>query len=520
MKRLPLILFVVVVAVVAAVADVSRDLNVYLRHGDVMRVVSFRADSVGRIDYCHRTPPPDTVVTERVVTDTVISMTVVGDSLVADTTYSYIEVSDTTLMPHVVLEPDSYDSMVLSGSGGERIAVFPLDSVETLNATPVIPVISIDTDSALDEIQSKTEYVTATIAMDGGALTPSLAPTVVNIRGRGNSTWAYPKKPYRLKFPKKVSLGGLAKAKSYALIANYIDESMMRNALAFKIAELLEIPFSPHCVPVEVVLNGRPRGLYMLTEKIGMNGASVDIPDSTGVLMELDTHFDETYQFISPKYSLPVMIKDPDPEDLGVDSAEFVGRWMEDFNAMEIKVSKGLWYQEVDARSFADYMLTFLICGNREVSHPKSIYMYKSHPDSLYRMGPVWDFDWAFTFSPDSVAPFSPETLLMARYNLGDIFFGTLIKTRKFREVCRERWIYFRDHLQPQLWEYFDEYSALIRAAALRNGELWPTSVVSREHPGNLSTETFDRNIAELREWLRRRIAFIDSRSAAYFGIY
>lgn len=519
MRRLPLILLVIAAAVAVAVAREVRDINVYMRCGGVIRVESHPAAGVKGISYRHRTPPPDTLIDVRMVTDTIVTIPEECDSLPPDTVFVYREVMDTVIVPVVINEPESYDSLIVMGCD-TVLASLPLDSVIALDATPTLPVIYIDTDSAVEEIASKTEYLTATISMDGGALTPDLAPAMVNIRGRGNSTWKYPKKPYRLKFPKKVSLGGLPKAKSYALIANYIDESMMRNAIAFKVAQLLEIPFTPHCVPVEVVLNGRYRGLYMLTEKIGMTGASVDIPDSTGVLMELDTHFDEAYQFQSAKYSLPVMLKDPDPADLGVDSAEFVDKWAADFNAMELLVSKGLWSQKIDARSFADYMLTFLICGNREVSHPKSVYMYKEHPDSLYRMGPVWDFDWAFTFSPDSVAPFSPATLLMSRYSVGEIFFGTLIKTRKFRETCGARWEYFRDNLLPQLWEYFDAYAALIRPAALRNGALWPENEVNTSIPGNLSTETFDRNVAQLRRWIEQRVEFIESRKRAYFGFY
>ena len=43
----------------------------------------------------------------------------------------------------------------------------------------------------------------------------------------------------------------------------------------------------------------------MLTEKIGINGASVDIDETTGILFELDTNYDEEFKFYSKRFGLP-----------------------------------------------------------------------------------------------------------------------------------------------------------------------------------------------------------------------
>jgi hypothetical protein len=75
------------------------------------------------------------------------------------------------------------------------------------------------------------------------------------VKGRGNSTWGYPKKPYRLKLNKKAEICGLGKAKNYVLLANHLDPTLMLNSVAFKIGRLLELPFTNHAIPVDVVLN-------------------------------------------------------------------------------------------------------------------------------------------------------------------------------------------------------------------------------------------------------------------------
>src|SRR5690606_4005307 len=52
----------------------------------------------------------------------------------------------------------------------------------------------------------------------------------------------------------------------------------------------------------------------------------------------------------------------------------------------------------LDDTAFINYMLVFELTNNREINIPKSIYLNKQSEDSKYRMGILWDFDWAFGF--------------------------------------------------------------------------------------------------------------------------
>lgn len=58
----------------------------------------------------------------------------------------------------------------------------------------------------------------------------------IEMRGRGNSTWVLPKKPFRMKFSEKFSPIGLnhAKEKSWTLLAQDMDKSLLRTHLAFE----------------------------------------------------------------------------------------------------------------------------------------------------------------------------------------------------------------------------------------------------------------------------------------------
>lgn len=404
----------------------------------------------------------------------------------------------------------SYDIMKVYLIDGDSIIV-PMDEINDYVLGTNVPTVTITTDSFVNEISSKTEYLAGTFGISTYGQAEDLDSVPVNIRGRGNTSWLEPKKPYRLKFDKKISLCGLKKAKSYVLIANYIDGTLMKNAIAFELARLLGMPFTNHSVPVNVVLNGEYKGAYMLSEKIGINSASVDIDEQTGIMWELDKSYDEDYRFYSNYLRLPVMLADPDPSDLelpdSVSADDWFAAWKNDFLKMEKSVYTGNYSQTVDTAQVVDYVLVHLVCGNRELNHPKSVKLYKEHIDSLYKFGPVWDFDWGFDYinSPDL-------QLLIPGYSdlSGANLFYRIVRTDKFRAAFERRWDYFKTEIYPELLNYIYEYREVIRVSAYQNGGRW--SADGPEHT-RYSSERYDANVDKLLQWLDDRIRAIDGDS-------
>lgn len=196
----------------------------------------------------------------------------------------------------------------------------------------------------------------------------------------------------------------MAKQKNYVLLANYIDDSLMKNAIAFWIARRLRVPYANHTTPVNVIINGHPRGSYLITEKVGINSGSVDIDETKGILFELSGEYDEKYKFRSEPYNLPVMVKDPDFDELYEDNPDgptpdgMLEMWKEDFNRVLRLLEAGRSQHTFDWDSFARGLLLNNICLNGELGHPKSLYIHKEQigTDALYKFGPVWDFDAAF----------------------------------------------------------------------------------------------------------------------------
>ena len=132
-----------------------------------------------------------------------------------------------------------------------------------------LPIVYINTEDGI-KITSKEDYVNATMKIQGNDTysdSAILYDGEIEIRGRGNSTWAMPKKPYKIKLDKKSDLFGMGKNKHWVLLANYSDESLMRNTLAYNLSGAMEMP-QMETVWVDVVLNGEYVGNYQFCEQI------------------------------------------------------------------------------------------------------------------------------------------------------------------------------------------------------------------------------------------------------------
>lgn len=117
-----------------------------------------------------------------------------------------------------------------------------------------LPVFDIQTANG-KEITSKTEYSDASVAIyTQGTKEPCLQQQA-SIRGRGNSTWWYPKKPYRLKLDKKAPLFGMQSAKTWVLLANAIDPTLICNTVALEMADRMGFPYVNHTQPIELFIN-------------------------------------------------------------------------------------------------------------------------------------------------------------------------------------------------------------------------------------------------------------------------
>ena len=265
-----------------------------------------------------------------------------------------------------------------------------------------VPTIYINTSDG-QSITSKEYFKDATISIDGHGIFPSMDETAMQIKGRGNSSWGWPKKPYRLKFSEKVKPLGMTKGKSWVLLSNYQGGSLMSNAIGMKAANLMKAAAANHIVPVDLYLNGEYKGNYNLTEKVGFSNNSVDLnDDGAAALLELDSYYDESagQKFRSQYYNLPINVKEP---DFAEGTSRITLKMVEtDFNQFMATLYNGEDIsRHVDMEQLVRFLMVNELICNFELYHPKSTFCYRESFESdtsKYVFGPVWDLDWAFGY--------------------------------------------------------------------------------------------------------------------------
>ena len=227
--------------------------------------------------------------------------------------------------------------------------------------------------------------------------TDLLATSGTEIRGRGNASWNFEKKPYRLKFDKKQSpLGAPASAKKWTLISNHGDKTLMRNILAFEVSRRVGQPYTPFCNPVDLIINGEYRGCYQLCDQVEADEDRVPCED--GYLIEIDAYaWDEEVMFASAS-GIPVTIKHPDEDDITDQQKKFINDYFNKFEAAALASNftdpNNGYRKYLDLDSFLRNFIVGEFCANTDAFW--SVYMYKDASDGKLHTGPTWDNDLSF----------------------------------------------------------------------------------------------------------------------------
>jgi hypothetical protein len=346
--------------------------------------------------------------------------------------------------------------------------------------------------------------VDATFILDGCGETPDIETTNTTIKGRGNSTWSYPKKPYKMKFPNKISLFNLTAAKEWVLLANYLDPTLIMNSVAFELGHRLGLAYTNHPHHVEVVLNGIHKGSYVLTEQVEVKAGRVAIDEKTAFLAELDIYYDEEWEFKTDIIKLPVMIKSPDMDNAS--GMNFVKTAMNELEDALFNPAKGFPnnnYQDLmDVNSLINFLLVNEIVRNVELHHPKSTYIYKEANKKI-QWGPLWDFDWAFGYNGSGFDHFLSSKDFLFRQitssnNIGEEFFCRFFDDPLFRQQYKERWNEVKNDVSS-INSYIDDMALKLKESRSQDLKLW-----------NNGTNYTGDNFNKMKSWLQERIEYLD----------
>lgn len=350
-----------------------------------------------------------------------------------------------------------------------------------------LPVLSINLAGNVDPgTIEKDPYIGATYSLTGSGY-DDILNAALEIKGRGNSTWDFEKKPYALKLGKKTSLLGMGAAKKWVLLANYVDKTLIRNFATLNLAQSMGMYGTTECKYVDLYLNGEYYGSYLLTEKVEINEERVNIGNDGGVLFEIEQEYRHSGQCSNSAetgmycYQTPegVHINFKEPEYADVTPAEYSAILASNttfFNNMETAMKQGYasYSEYIDVDSFVDWYILNEFCKNYDSSFVTSVYCYRTSAGKLF-MGPAWDYDTPYGNQGAGTDGYgNPEGEWVVRAP----WYRILLQDEAFASMVADRWTELvEDGTFDNFFEGMYDTRDQIQISAEQNFIRWPNAM-------------------------------------------
>ena len=376
-----------------------------------------------------------------------------------------------------------------------------------------IPVVHITTEDG-KAIDSKEDYVKASFRFEDPSRFYTDQKTVEvtgKIKGRGNTTWGMPKKPYRIKLDEKARLFGFPGDKDWILLANYNDKTLLRNILAMEISRLCGMSWTPRMLSVDVYLNGEYIGVYTFCDhkEVAPDRVNIEVATETdiegGYYLEIEEAMDEPVCF-KTVWDTPVMFHEPEKPTEA--QQRYVKEWFNGFeHALErVQGEHDYAYRSyIDIPSFINYYIIQEITKNPDGNVRKSTYLTKEKGKPL-EMYHVWDFD--ITLGNCDYTDFEKPEGWQMRYVK---WYNQLFFDPDFQKAVVDRWNELYSILLTQVPAFLDRQHALLAGAEARNFDRWQILGV-KVWPNYYAFPTYGQEYAFLKEFYEARLAWLNNR--------
>ena len=361
------------------------------------------------------------------------------------------------------------------------------------------------------------------------------------IKGRGNASWTYDKRPYALKLNKKKSVLGMSESKRWILLANWKDRTLLRNDAAFWLSKKSGLPYTVDGQFVELEFNGEYRGNYYLCEQIKIEPGRVAINEFSesdvtgGYLMEIDNNYDEKYKFLSGFYStsgwnaevkgLKYMFKDPD-ENLPDGAFNYMVQYIQDMETLIKKIPNGNYgYREyIDIDSAIWFMFVNELTGNGDFFNtdgsvgstwygPHSTYLYKDRDladgtRSKLFMGPVWDFDYLTFYNKSGRPSRSNKWVGVAESNYYYYYFT---QDPTFRSRTYELWSAYKPIIESAMLTYIEDMKDYLTLSEEFNTDKWGYDGTDQDQNGD-NGDSFSTAVSKMKAAFTTKLNFMDGK--------
>ncbi len=395
------------------------------------------------------------------------------------------------------------------------VGLFPLTGAKGQGYTQLtdVPTVYIETENGRS-ITSKEQYTKCTLTIVDGDSIATYPDT--EIRGRGNSTWwNSDKKAYRIKFATKQKLLGrhFANARSWTLLANHGDKTMIRNALTYDLGRFMGMEFCPAARFVDVYLNGTYRGTYQISDQVQAHKRRIDINEEDGCILEVANENSREEPYItSSVFRIMYNVKNPKDDALTMQKRIAIGQWIE---GMERAV-KGNDFTDpergyrayIDEQSLVNWYVGAEITGNIDALY--SIYMWKDADEQKMHFGPLWDLDIGYDNSSERSMLREMEAYLGLWNRPFEQVLRRMWQDWWFANACADRLNeLIANGLQQYLLDHIDSLSAAISQSQAQNYRVWPINQQVFSFEKHRYYNNYQAYINDLKDFVRVHIPYL-----------
>ncbi len=331
------------------------------------------------------------------------------------------------------------------------------------------------------------------------------APMPLTVRGRGNSSFKMPKYGMKLEFTDKVSLLGMPKNRDWALIANFGDKTHLRNYMMYRLSDWLQVRYAPRCTFVELYLNRKYMGLYLLSETVKVAKDRVNMAEGDSAFLfekESDKKIDSPY--ITTKGGNTFHVKSP--KNASEKSLELLRTHLNEFeDFLNFGVNRNRFMHEwVDIDDFVRYYWVQEFAKNEDANFSRSIFMTWQVGGTIH-FGPLWDFDLGFgNASREPNSP--PEDWYVRRYR----WFYYIVHSDQVKPAVEGFWAAHHDKFRA-LIDSVPLYRGIIEKAIDNEYRRWPVLQNTENWALKDPYETYDEAVSAMVDWMRKRYDWINS---------
>ena len=395
------------------------------------------------------------------------------------------------------------------------LCVIPFSACGEKNDSETVepPVISIDTDDVA--ITTKESYVAAKISTSNTEDEFILTDEAAEVRLRGNYSLKPDKKSYRIKFKTKQNLFGqdIGAARTWVLIANFCDKTLLRNYLAYHMASKLDgLDYTTSAGLVEVNVNGEYQGLYLLAEQTQIGETRVNVEEgseepNTGYLVELDRYLTEDKDPSDVDFrvnNIPYAIKN---DVFNEAQRTYIENCMQTAFAAVQSGDRTQIETYIDLDSCIDMYIMHEYFKNPDAGY-SSFYFFKPK-DGKIHFGPAWDFDLGAGNDQrmDNGDPHGAFTGVATHMTwLENHWFTTLMTYPWFKSAVQARWQEILPIVDETI-ELATEMTEKYRPAIDRNFEKWPIyGTKQNQEPEHVAAmKTAEEHLEYLTDWMTKR---------------